>query len=325
MPRILIASCEAGGAEILSSMIRRKELKGEFLFCLEDPAVKIFERKLGPLSLCSLETIRNLDPERDEVITGTSWIPELERTAIRFSKESQIRSTSVIDHWTNYKSRFLPPALWKEEKASWKDFLPERIWVFDSYAFEIANKEGFPMERIALKSNPYFEDLREALSTKDASSGSSGIHILYLSEPIRDDLIKTYGDPNYWGYTEYDLVNSLVQCLKLNEAEEEMTLRLRLHPNEPKHKYDELIQTVKNISYSESGELLDDLAWADIVIGGESMAMVIALLAEKTVYSCIPEGKSKTCSLPHREIKKPGSMSRIFEEILFERCPKRRL
>jgi len=92
---------------------------------------------------------------------------------------------------------------------------------------------------------------------------------------------------------------------------------LRLHPNEKKGKYDFLISGVPEITEtSPTVNLLDELVWADAVIGGESMALVIALLADKKVFSCIPKTAKKQFCLPHSEIIRISSFDDAFKLIM---------
>ena len=64
---------DAGGAEIISSSILQESLVVRF--CLEGPAIKIFERKLGTIKRESLlEVINN----SSSLLCGTSWESDLE-------------------------------------------------------------------------------------------------------------------------------------------------------------------------------------------------------------------------------------------------------
>ena len=63
---VLIVSHDAGGAEILSSLLKLNDIP--YLFCLAGPAVNIFQRKIGSVDNYSLEE----GIERvDWVLTGT--------------------------------------------------------------------------------------------------------------------------------------------------------------------------------------------------------------------------------------------------------------
>ena len=47
---------------------------------------------------------------------------------------------------------------------------------------------------------------------------------------------------------------------------------------------------------------MKEISQADILVGCDSMAMVVGLIAKKRVLSCVPPGGRK-CSLPHDGIE----------------------
>jgi len=312
--KILVVSYESGGAQILSSWVRRHSVNTDIFYCLDGPAVKIFKHKLGDISMVELEFIQELRPDIDQVLTGTSWMPNLERKAVKLAKLNKIFCTSVLDHWTNYTKRFLPNNLWESIPANWLEYLPDLVWVCDDYAYNIALKEGFPKEKLKIITNPYFMEIKQSLEQKTNRIIKNKLHMLYISEPIADDLLATYGDSNFWGYNEFDLINSLLESLcKFNKKKQQIEVRLRLHPNEKNIKYDRLVGGNKNLHISHESDLIDDILWSDVVVGGESMALVIALLAKKQVFSCIPKTAKKKCCLPHKEIFRGNSINEIFD------------
>ncbi|KAF5041335.1 hypothetical protein DSECCO2_524040 [anaerobic digester metagenome] len=93
-------------------------------------------------------------------------------------------------------------------------------------------------------------------------------------------------------------------------------MRLRPHPNEDPAKYAPAVAACDRLSLSPNRDLLDDLAWADAVVGAESMALVIALVAGKPVFSYFPPAAKRRCSLPHKEIRHANALPDIFATIL---------
>ena len=78
---------------------------------------------------------------------------------------------------------------------------------------------------------------------------------------------------------------------------------IRLHPSENKSKYDWFInKNSKTISLSENDDLLTDVMKSSIVVGCNTMAMVVGLIAGKRVICSIPRG-GKKCVLPHKNIE----------------------
>ena len=77
-------------------------------------------------------------------------------------------------------------------------------------------------------------------------------------------------------------------------------LRLRTHPAEPEGKYDDIVAE-HGLELSVGRSLAQDCAWADTVVGCDTMAMAVALAAGRHVVSAIPRG-GRPLSLPFPEI-----------------------
>ena len=76
-----------------------------------------------------------------------------------------------------------------------------------------------------------------------------------------------------------------------------------MHPSEKKGKYDEIVHNYKPlIEIGSNIPLIDQISEYDIIVGCESMAMVIGVIANKRVVSCIPPGFGK-CILPQETIE----------------------
>jgi len=296
---LAVISHDAGGAEILSSYV--KESGAECLFTLEGPAVKIFERKLGKLVLCSLET----SIERaDLVICGTSWQSDLECDAIKLARKKNKFSVAYLDHWVNYEARFL-----RSGEAS----LPDEIWIGDSWGKALADKI-FPDIPVLLKPNPYFTEVLEELSrasmlNNGAQYDKSKLNFLYVCEPISEHAQLRYGNTHHWGYIEQEAMIFFLESVK--QIENHLgDIVFRLHPSETVGKYDDLLLGFDlPIRISAESTLLEDIAKCHVVVGCESMAMVIALMAGKKVASSIPVG-GKTCALPHDGIIKLNGLAK---------------
>ena len=87
---------------------------------------------------------------------------------------------------------------------------------------------------------------------------------------------------------------------------------IRPHPSESANKYHWLLNEFRlPIEFSNGKSLVEDVSASDIIVGCESMALVVGLLAEKRVISSIPPG-GRDCSLPHRDIE-------IFQNIVHKK------
>jgi hypothetical protein len=284
-----VVSHDSGGAEILSSFLLRHRTPE--LLVLEGPAVAIFERKLGDIPTLPLEEAVQRSAW---VLSGTSWQSDLEWRALVRARELGKPSVAFLDHWINYKERFL---------RSGRLCMPDEIWVGDEHAARLARRE-FAEQLVRLVENPYFEDVQSSFaSLQGASAQRRGPPVLlYVTEPMREHGLLHYGDERYFGYTEEEAVQYFLQNVKFISSEVARIV-IRAHPSEPEQKYAWARERVSaQVDISERKSLIEDIAAADIVVGCESMAMVVALLGGKRVISAIPPG-GHPCALPHPEIE----------------------
>ena len=184
--------------------------------------------------------------------------------------------------------------------------MPDEIWVGDEDALRIA-QNFFPQDKLRLVPNPYFQDIRDELKTiKSSPKQSTKTRILYVCEPIEEHSMRECGHPLHWGYTEYDAMRFFFKTLPGIISMDTMDcIRVRHHPSEEHNKYDTIVQAYPAlpIQKSERNSLVEDCVWTDWVVGCNSMALVVGLLAKKKVYSCIPPGGT-FCSLPQEGIIK---------------------
>jgi hypothetical protein len=285
---IAVISHDSGGAEIISSYVRQQVLS--CMFVLSGPAIKIFERKLGSVEVSALE---HAIQQSSFVICGSSWQSDVELTAIKLARSQGKRSIVFLDHWVNYEERFTREG---------ETILPDEIWVGDSIAYEIA-KKIFNHLPVILINNPYLLDLyRELSQMKTSRTTSNGsISVLYVCEPISLHAFKRYANASYWGYVEEDALHYFLSNISVLKKSIEKIV-IRPHPSENVEKYNWAITEYQlPIELGGSRSLLEEITNSDVVVGCESMAMVVGLLAGKDVLSCIPPG-GRECVLPHKGI-----------------------
>jgi len=288
MESITLICHDAGGAEILSSWAARNP--GNYSAVLEGPAVSIFARKLGWRGSGKLaETIQS----SDLIVCGTSWQSNLEKKAIGVAKKANKKVVTFLDHWINYEERFCMDG---------RTLLPDELWVGDDQAKLLAENH-FPGIPIKLVPNPYFIELQEELAGFSHLGASSKTSILYVCEPISEHSKLTFGDERYLGYTEVDALRYFLDNIDLIVGTTASVV-IRPHPSENPRKYD----WVKGYATSSVGitvgggvSLIEEIASSAIVVGCESMAMVVGLLAGKQVLCSIPPG-GRLCVLPHKDI-----------------------
>ncbi|OGH64495.1 MAG: hypothetical protein A2821_03165 [Candidatus Magasanikbacteria bacterium RIFCSPHIGHO2_01_FULL_41_23] len=301
--KILVVCHDAGGAEIVSCFVAAQIDPDNFICLIAGPAIPIFKHhgvKVIPIQENqSGEHILDAYPNVKYVLTGSSWSTALELGVISAAKKRNIPTSLFLDHWVNYRERFGFP------KPGWEAHLPDELIMGDSYAFEIA-KNFFPDKNIRLEPNHYFDYIKErAKVMQDFYSEEAGT-ILWISEPFSQP-INVFGDKAENSVTEYDILSGLLEII--NKDNRFLKFKIRLHPSESGEKYRKLMkQKASGLSctLSTETELLVDIFEANYIIGIESMALVVAMLAGKPVASFVPDVEY-ICPLPFSGIKKINS------------------
>ena len=127
--------------------------------------------------------------------------------------------------------------------------------------------------------------------------------ILYVCEPISVQALISHGNTNFYGYTEvsamkYFLENIDSLCCDISQ------IIIRPHPTECRDKYHWVKALApKIIKFGGVKTLIEEMIEVDVVVGCETMAMVIGLIAGKRVISCIPPG-GNPMRLPQARIEK---------------------
>jgi hypothetical protein len=290
---IAIVAHDAGGAELLANFIKRNDLRGGY-FAVEGPAVSVFRRVLGEFQVDALEDVLQ---RSGWILTGSSWQSDLEWRALRLARTHGKRSVTFLDHWLNYKDRFVRMG---------EECLPDALWVADRYALQIAERE-FPGTAIENVGNPYLESIAERANrqTKVFKTGQAQ-RVLIVTEPVSVHALKQYGDAMHYGYTEFEAVELMLARLPqfLGGSTLERIV-VRPHPSEPLHKYQYLIENSEGLPVvvRKDGDLLDEVLESSIVVGCETMALIVALAAGRRAVSCIPAA-GRPCALPHENLER---------------------
>jgi len=291
----LIVSHDAGAAEVIASWVKRQR-NDQFHFALEGPAIKVFQRRLGTVDILPIDLALKNPSAYQNVVTGTSWSTNLERRVIRWAREKGIPSQTFLDHWINYRVRFL---------ENGELILPDRLYVYDDMAKERAETE-LGHQDVHIVENPYWTDtLVEIQSRSQERPSREGFKILYCTQPIEAVAEKITGDRLGYHYTEFEAIERFVEYLRpaFHQVEE---FRLRVHPAEVPSKYTKFLEMLNlpiHVQVSPHEDLTTDLAWANWVVGCDTMAMVLAVKADRRVSCSIPKG-GKPLDLPLPQIER---------------------
>lgn len=274
-----ISSNDAGGAELLSEYVVNN--KNEYLFFLTGPSIKIFAKKIKNLKISNFnESTHKLSL----VISSTGWATKNEINIIHKCKIKKIKTCAFLDHWINYKKRFL---------RNNKLVLPDEIWVGDNLAFKLAKKTFKDNVKIFKKKNYYFAKAKKFFDKKKSQKKITKIKkILYLCEPITELRKKNF-------YTEKKCINLFFK--KIKNIKNIKNIIFRPHPYEESKKYNWVLNSNEyNISIRKNEDLLKEIYNNDIIVGCNTVAMYMGILAKKKVYTSIPKGYF--CDIPSKKI-----------------------
>lgn len=309
---ILTVCHDAGGAEIISAYVKKNAAKANFFCLAAGPAIRIFKRKNLNKMLISgkngpkktLSKLKNIDL----ILTSTNWSASLGRDFIKEGKNKGIKTAVYLDHWTNYRERFGYPRL------GWRKNLPDEIWAGDKYAYFLAAKY---FKEVPVKSAPnyYFREIKDKYR-KICSGKTAGKGILLVSEPVSEK-INIDGDKNKIKLTEFEIIKKILDFF--SDYKTDRQIILRLHPSEKRNKYDRILVGYKRklkIKKSSGKELLEDLQKCSDVIGVKSMALAIARLCGKRVFSFANYRDVNNFLLPFKEIKSFKKIEDLIKEII---------
>lgn len=284
---LAVACHDAGATNLIAAWLRG--WAGDIRLCMTGPAAELWCRQEPGAELLPIE--RALDGAAT-LLTGTGWASDYEHEARKRAKSLGIHSIAVVDHWVNYRERFIRHG---------ELILPNELWVADAYAKAEA-RACFPGMPVRELPNLYLQGLvDEVIACDPVAPVEKPGHVLYVLEPIRRD----------WGASErQDPRSGELQAFEYFLAYLERVgaagahIVLRPHPSDLAGKYDDWLVRFAGLDLEiDAGTpLARQIACADWVVGCESFALVAALEAGRVVYSSLPPW-APPCSLPHRGLR----------------------
>jgi hypothetical protein len=284
-----VVANDAGGAEVVSSFVRRKF--SDYRWFATGPAESIFGRKL---SGSSAESLVALFEGIDRLVCGTSGRAMLEWEAIRLARARRVHSAAMLDHWTNYRARFL---------RGGRVQFPDEVWIGDDHAERRAQLE-LPGARLRRVENVYLEEAVDqvlALAAADVPY-RQGLCALYVTEPLDSGPLDG-GGPALLQETSREALKFFLDNLdRVSTSPGIEEVVVRPHPSEPSDKYLWAEDVDPRVRVDRDRTLEEQITSADLVVGVSSMALVISLLAGKRTMTAIPPAFGEI-SLPFPEIE----------------------
>lgn len=247
---------------------------------MQGPAARLWAAARPGEAVC--ESIEAALDQAESLLSGTGWASDLEHDARRLARDHGVFSVAVIDHWVNYRERFVRHG---------ETVLPDEIWITDDYALAEARR-CFPDRTIRQYPNRYLESQIRDIPLPGTRQGAAGL--LYILEPARSDWGR--GKPG-----EFQALDYFAEHITLLELRDDTPIRLRPHPSDPPGKYASWIREHAglHVELDDVSSLPDALARSHWVAGCESFALVVALEAGREVICTLPPW-APACRLPHQ-------------------------
>ncbi|MEH6346640.1 MAG: hypothetical protein V7785_16220 [Bermanella sp.] len=276
-PNVLLCSHDAGGANLLLAWALAHP-ENAYDALLSGPALEIY--KASPLKFNLHESIEYLPKSINEFICSTGWQTNWEKKFIEFCISNDKNVTVYLDHWVNYRSRFI---------CEGKTLIPNRIWVVDEEALNIVAQEIPEVTNVEVVCN-YYEDniINNILESQSLSVDSPSI--LLCLEPIREQKIEPMV-----------LWDNLLRFL--NTDFDNCQFVIRPHPSGESDGTEYLhsgLASFSSVKISHNS-LEEDLNYCETVIGYQSSIFSMAHKLKKNVISYFPATKM-TPLLPHHYI-----------------------
>ncbi|MDO8482068.1 MAG: hypothetical protein Q7S75_03220 [bacterium] len=278
---VFVLTHDAGGAEILAAFIREQKKHMHFVIYAGGPARAIFERERIPYkSEPKRAKLRNVIAKHPgtQALLGTGGPRSIELAALKEAKRQGMETAAYIDSWTNYRERFGYP------QRGWQKNLPDEIWVGDASALALA-KRYFSTVRTRLVPNQYFAATLSRYRSR-AHTMHRPLEILYMSAAAR--------------LSEKFLADFLAECSRRKAIS---IVRVRMHPENNRVRYERVIRRHGRgirVELSPEKNIVNDLLRARAVVGPETNALVLALLAGIRTIRIVPNGEKSF--LPFKKI-----------------------
>lgn len=226
-----------------------------------------------------------------EVLLSGTGHGMLEHEARREATARGLKNVAVLDHYANWESRFTRDGL---------TVLPDTLIVADAPAEALA-RQRFPVVPVVRWPNLYLAgEVAAVHALRPRQPRRPPERIVVVIEPL------VYSWPGAGGRPgEFVVIDYLLEHLPALGADPAMTeVRLRPHPSDPAGKYDHYTgrQRHARVCIAPTGDLSGDLAWADLVAGTNTYAMVVAVEAGRPTICILPPPLPR-CVLPFDAIE----------------------
>jgi hypothetical protein len=180
------------------------------------------------------ENLEHINETFDWIFAGTSHPTSSNEFELKILKQNTAKvSYSFIDHWTNFKLRFI---------LGTTIILPTTIIVVDEKAKQLAIEDGLPEERLAIFENPYLSYLKNY----EKPSVSKKQFYKHFEIPIQNKIVLYAPDPislrSDKDGNEISVLKELIEICK-----SDISLLVKLHPLQPMEAISKIINANEQI------------------------------------------------------------------------------
>lgn len=277
MKRIFFASSDPGGANVIAAIARRMpDPSGYRVFT--DPGGFRTAYLEGRYEVVATEgTVADIfvaDPP-DVVFTASSLVSDIELKMLREARRLGIRSAAVVDHWNDFANRFA--------RGGDPEF-PDRVFVIDETAVEMAVAQGVPRDRVEEFGHPHFYDAQFYAPVKSRADfwRELGVDpdrqvLLFVSDALTETEGSREAALQRFGFVETDILEMLLGALG---AEPAVSVVVKPHPREHRDKF-ERFPGGSAVIVVWTAPLWELLAHSDFVAGMFSSALLEAVAIGK--------------------------------------------
>lgn len=281
-----MTACDAGTANYILPLLKKLSLP--FSLFAQGEAASIFRAEGIDFTLVPPCNWSNLESTGEyllrsgiftQVIAGTSWGATIDKAVTLSAIKTNIPTIAIIEHWNLYKERFsiVEHGNIVEECV----YLPDSIWVNDSFAKEGAVAAGLPEEKLFVAGQPFLEFQYNKLISRRFRPSNN--YVVFVSERIKEDFIE--GSPMGKKYNEYTVLELLMETIDFSKNK----LLIKLHPQEKPDKYDYLKNGRPDIEVVKQCDIAELILESHKIVGMGSMLLLEAALVRSDVISVLPD------------------------------------
>ena len=230
--------------------------------------------------------IKDFNPKY--ILSGTSYTSKIELRFISEAKKLNIDTCSYIDHYTNYKERFILDKQY---------IFPNNIILIDEIAEKIAIKNKLSDHSNLLVINNFYHDFLRNWTPKNKRENLLKNQQIKSDEKIivfaPDPLSNINGKEKYL-FDENDVWNDLVDVLKKINSNKLIVI-VKFHPNQNKETLIKAItdSNYKDVVFYDQKNSIDLLYHADIIVGMFSSILIEANVLKKRIIRHLPNDTMK--------------------------------